>query len=119
MGLGGGDHFEPNHRIELSDCYVESHWQSNGFIDGGGWCGTGNCSTFNYNGSYPCEFEDALKAGKKFWAGEDVPSAPINPGELTTNFLPGKAWQWQWASVLLVDGDGIVDMAMVVGEGVQ
>ena len=48
MGLGGGDHFEPNHRIELSDCYVESHWQSNGFIDGGGWCGTGNCSTFNY-----------------------------------------------------------------------
>ena len=42
-----------------------------------------------------------------------------NPGELTTKFLPGKAWQWQWAFVLLVDGDGIVDMAMVVGEGVQ
>jgi hypothetical protein len=48
MGLGGGPHFEPNHRIEVSDCYVESHWQSNGFINGGGECGTGNCSTANY-----------------------------------------------------------------------
>ena len=35
-------------RIEVTDCYVESHWQSNGFIDGGGQCGTGNCSTANY-----------------------------------------------------------------------
>jgi galactosylceramidase len=51
-----------------------------------------NCSTFNYNGSYPCEFEDALKAGKKFWAGEDVPSAPINPGELTTNWTSASCW---------------------------
>jgi len=32
----------------VSDCYVESHWQGNGFIDGGGQCGTGNCSTTNY-----------------------------------------------------------------------
>eukprot|EP01052_Picozoa_sp_SAG31_P036047 SAG31_NODE_4439_length_3228_cov_1.409076_6_plen_127_part_00 len=32
----------------MTDCYVESHWQSNGFIDGGGQCGTGNCSTANY-----------------------------------------------------------------------
>ena len=48
MGLGGGPWFEPNHRIEISDCYVESHWESNGFIDGGGQCGTGNCSMFNY-----------------------------------------------------------------------
>ena len=44
----GGSRYEPNHRIEVSDCYVESHWQSNGFIDGGGECGTGNCSIANY-----------------------------------------------------------------------
>ena len=44
MGEGGGYWFEPNHRVEISDCYVESHWQSNGFIDGGGSCGSGNCT---------------------------------------------------------------------------
>ena len=44
MGEGGGAWFEPNHRIEITDCFVESHWGSNGFIDGGGVCGTGNCS---------------------------------------------------------------------------
>ena len=52
MGLGGGPWFEPNHRIEISDCYVESHWGSNGFIDGGGQCcptGTScNCSIAQY-----------------------------------------------------------------------
>ena len=48
MGMGGGPWYEPNHRIEVSDCYVESHWGSNGFIDGGGQCGTGNCSTMSY-----------------------------------------------------------------------
>eukprot|EP00662_Eupelagonemidae_sp_cell21_P034908 gene34908-23613_t len=41
MGEGGGYWFEPNHRIEISDCYVESHWGSNGFIDAGGHCGVG------------------------------------------------------------------------------
>ena len=48
QGLICGSRYEPNHRIEVSDCYVESHWQSNGFINGGGECGTGNCSIANY-----------------------------------------------------------------------
>ena len=26
MGLGGGPWSEPNHRVEISDCFVESHW---------------------------------------------------------------------------------------------
>eukprot|EP01051_Picozoa_sp_SAG22_P014568 SAG22_NODE_1787_length_3579_cov_2.621264_2_plen_66_part_00 len=47
MGLGGGPWMEPNHRIEISDCFVESHWGSNGFINGGGSCGT-NCSLAAY-----------------------------------------------------------------------
>eukprot|EP01052_Picozoa_sp_SAG31_P038781 SAG31_NODE_5246_length_2652_cov_2.610262_2_plen_257_part_00 len=48
QGLGGGPWFEPNHRIEISDCFVESHWGSGGFIDGGGVCGGGNCSLAQY-----------------------------------------------------------------------
>ena len=48
LGLGGGPWFEANHRIEISDCYVESHWQSGGYISGGGQCDTGNCSMLNY-----------------------------------------------------------------------
>jgi len=48
MGIGGGPWFEPNHRIEVVDSYVESHWGSNGFIEAGGQCGSGNCTTMRY-----------------------------------------------------------------------